>query len=281
MVASEKIFLDIVKEINENSCLYFFYLQINSSSKVDFISKKSWYPIKYTPLIEIKTHLLYSRFRFFFTYDENDNIPVFSNPQTLIKSYNVSINAGYNYRKNLENENNDNNTAKLLIYKLHENSHSKFYSGLNNITAPRYLYNYDLKKLDIHYNSNIKYKSGGILKKESRKTEHEGEEGYVIEMLLYGDYKKADILLETFVNLEKICNPKLYSGNNFDELNKILSEIIANDNISRNNIEIDKKNLKMFEKMNIEEEAEEENDNISQKKSRIHFFKHCGNEAKY
>ena len=108
-VSSEKIYLDIIKEIKENSCLYFFYLQINSPSEIDYLTFNTWYPIKYIPLIEIKAHILYSRFRFFFIYDEKDNIPALTNPQTLIKSYNVSKHAGYNYSKNILNEESINN----------------------------------------------------------------------------------------------------------------------------------------------------------------------------
>jgi hypothetical protein len=224
-VASEKIYLDIIKKLNETSSLYFFYLQINSSSGIDYISLNSWYSIKYIPLIEIKTHLLYSRFRFFFLYNENNNILAFVNPQTLIKSFNSSISCVYNYRKKLENEKSDNNTAKLLFYKFHENSHSKFDCGLNNDSAPRYLYNNDLEVLDNHYNSIIKYKLRRDPDEKNKKTDDEGEEGYSIEMFIYGDYKMTDILLESSNNLHRLCNPKLYIGNNFDELKKIFSEI--------------------------------------------------------
>ena len=65
-VEYEKIFLNIIKEITESSCLYFFYLQINSSYGLDYMTKNTWYKIKYIPLIEIKAHLLLSRYNFFF-----------------------------------------------------------------------------------------------------------------------------------------------------------------------------------------------------------------------
>ena len=273
-LASEKIFLDIIKEINENSGLYFFYLQINSSSEIDYSSLKTWYPIKYIPLIEIKTHLLYSRFRFFFVYNEQDNIPAFLNPQTLIKSFNVSENSGYTYQRNLENEESINNTAKLLIYKLHENSHSKFECGQYSALSPRYLYSYNLKELDIHYNSIIKFKKGEKMEEKDKKTDEEGEEGYAMEMFLYGDYKKTDILLETDANLAKLCDSKLYSSYNFEELNKIISEIL---NETKKSSELTDKINKKYKNL----EKEEKNNNIVQKKDHIYFFHNCSKEARY
>ena len=279
-VASEKIYLDIINELNESSCLYFFYLQINSSSDIDFISLDKWYPIKYIPLIEIKTHILYSRFRFCFIYDDNDKIPAFVNPQTLIKAYNVSEIAGYDYSKKLENEKNTDNTAKLLFYKFHENSHSKFNSGLQNEKSPRFLYNFNLEMLDIHYNEIIKYKFGDEPDQKSKKGDDEGEEGYAFEMFLYGNYKKTDLLFESSANLERLCNSKLYSGNNFNEFNKIFSEIIYDENIIPKDDEkdINKNKLLMIKKMNI---GKKENVNNSKTKNNIYFFKTCRKEAKY
>lgn len=272
-VVSEKIYLDIIKEIKENSRLYFFYLQINSSSEIDYLSLNTWYPIKYIPLIEIKSHILYSRFRFFFIYEEKDNIPALTNPQTLVKSFNVSKDAGYNYSKNILNQKNNNNTAKLLFYKLHENSHSKFSSGLHNITSSRYLYNYDLKTLDIHYNSIIKYKLGREPDKKYKRSDDEGEEEFAIEMFLFGDFKTIDILVESSDDLSKLCNSQLYSGNNFDELHKIISEIKKNEALPLIDIEINKKNNDFYIKSN--------DDNNSKEKNNIYYFKNCGKEGKY
>ena len=277
-VESEKIYLDIIKELKENSCLYFFYLQINSSSDIDYLSLNSWYPIKYIPLIEVKAHILNSRFRYFFIYDDKDNIPAFTNLQTLMKSFNVSKNTGYYYSNNILNEKRINNTAKLLFFKLHENCHSKFGCGLHNITTPRYLYNIDLETLDIHYNSIIKYKYGMEPNSKNKKTDEEGEEGYAIEMFLFGDFKITDILIKSSDDLGELCNTKLYSGNNLEDLHKIISEIIGkvilnliNDEISKNDEEFHKNVLNKNNNIN----------NNCQKKNNIYYFKNCGKEGKY
>ena len=83
-IESEKLFFDIIKKLNTNSGLYFFYLQINSSSGIDYISYNTWYKIKYIPLIKIKAHLMYSRHPFFFIYEKYDNKGAFVNPQNLV-----------------------------------------------------------------------------------------------------------------------------------------------------------------------------------------------------
>ena len=65
-VESEKLIFDIIKKLNENSALYFFYLQINSLSGMDFISLDTWFKIKFIPITQIKAHLLNTRHPFFF-----------------------------------------------------------------------------------------------------------------------------------------------------------------------------------------------------------------------
>ena len=40
-IESEKLFFDIIKKLDENSALYFCYLQINSSSGLDYISSNT------------------------------------------------------------------------------------------------------------------------------------------------------------------------------------------------------------------------------------------------
>ena len=225
-VESEKIFLDIINELNTESCLYFFYLQINSPSGTEYTSFTSWYQIKYIPLIEIKAHLIYNRFRFFFTYKNKCSEPAFVNLQTLVQNYNTSkIISCFRYKKSLEIENNIDNTGKLLIYKLHENSHSKYNCKLNmDNSPPRYLYSYKLDILDSHYDTILDYKSGNNAKNSYKYGEEIGEEGYAIELYLYGDYTKTDLLLNlNGGKLENFCDSKLYSGNNFEALNKLIN----------------------------------------------------------
>lgn len=272
-VESEKIYLDIIKKINENSCLYFFYLQINSSYGFDNISLNTWYKIKYIPLIEIKAHLLYCRYNFFFLYNSPMDVPAFVNPQTLIKSFNSCKKCGYIYKKNLENEKNINNTAKLLIYKFHENCHSKLDCENHKSSSPRYLYNFDLEVLDSHYDTIIAYKLGKELPDTEKKGEDVGEEGYSIELFLYNDYSITDTIMESNDNLEKLCTTELYSGNNFKELKKILSDIIKAKVTKFNKNKNEVKKLNFYSKKNQE--------NNKQKRNRIYYFRNGNIEDKY
>ena len=270
---SKKIYLDIIKQINENSYLYFFYLQIISSYGFDNISLNTWYKIKYIPLIEIKAHLLYCRYNFFFLYNSPLDVPAFVNPQTLIKSFNSCKKCGFIYINNLETEKNINNTAKLLIYKFHENCHSKLDFQNHKSLSPRYLYNYDLKALDSHYDTIIAYILGKELPSSNKKGEDSGEEGYSIELFLYNDYSITDIIMESNDNLEKLCNAELYSGNNFQELNEILTNIIK-DKVK--NVKIHNNEVK---KLNLCNKKTQENNN--QKKNRIYYFRNGIIEDRY
>ena len=193
------------------------------------------------------------------------DVPAFVNPQTLIKSFNSCKKCGFIYINNLETEKNINNTAKLLIYKFHENCHSKLDFQNHKSLSPRYLYNYDLKALDSHYDTIISYKLGKELPASDKKGEDVGEEGYSIELFLYNDYSITDIIMESNDNLEKLCNAELYSGNNFQELNEILSNIIKDNN--------------EVKKLNLYNNKTQDNNN--QKKNRIYYFRNGIIEDRY
>jgi len=277
-VASEKIYLDIIKEINEKSCLYFYYLQINSSSGIDFVSSNTWYQIKYIPLIEIKAHLIYSRFRFFFTYNKFDKEPAFVDLQTLIKNYNVSeIPTGYDYENNLELEESINNSVKLLFYKLHENSHSKCYCKVKKLFSPRYLYNFDLKVLDCHYDTIMEYKKGKNQDNFKKLGEGVGEEGYAIEMFIYDDIAKTDNLLVSSVDLKNFYNSELYSGNNFDKLKELISGIPIENNKDNESIYNQDERKTVVQRLNNMEEYKKN----MEKNNPIEYFKHCKGIGKY
>ena len=277
-VASEKIYLDIIKEINEKSCLYFFYLQINSSSGIDYITLNTWYQIKYIPLIEIKAHLIFSRFKFFFIFDRDDKEPAFVDMQTLIKNYNMSeISTGYDIINNFESEKSANNTIKLLFYKLHENSHSKCNCKITKNFSPRYLYNFDLKVLDCHYDTIMEYKKGKKQDDSQKLGENPGEEGYVIEIFIYGDINKTDNLLNSSIDLSKFCDSHLYSGDDFSILKEMINGIKEDKNSS--NIIVDNiysKQTIVKRKNNIKNYQINTN-----KKNPIQFFKNCNEIGKY
>ena len=225
-VKSEKIIFDIIKKLNENSALYFCYLQINSSSGLDFISSETWFKIKFIPITKIKAHLLYIRHPFFFIYEKSDGKAAFVNPYNLIVNFNSHTCVGYNYINDLENEVDDDNMIKILFLKFHESAHSKFECGIKFDSSPRYFFNFELEKLDSHYDTIAEYKKGAELQNSDKKGINIGEEGYAIEMFLYESIVKTDLLLKSLHGLKQFDNVNLYIGNNFKELNNIFNKLI-------------------------------------------------------
>ena len=279
-VESEKIFLDIIQELKENSALYFFYLQINSLSGLDYDSLNTWYKIKYIPLIRIKAHLLYSRHFFCFTYNNSKNLAAFVNPQTLIVNFNTDEDVGYKFNKNLEFEIDVNNTVKLLFCKFHESAHSKFDCGMKNHSSPRYLLNSDLKKLNACYDIIKEYKNGYKLKDSEKKGEDIGEEDYACEMFLYDTIIKTDLLLSSFNDLKQFKNVNLYIGDNFKDLNELILNVI-NQN-GTNTIKKKKKRINKIKKMNTKKYRNQLLNNDEElKRTPIYFFNNYPLDSRY
>ena len=97
----------------------------------------------------------------------------------------------------------DDNTARVLFIKFHESAHSKFDCGKNSDFTPRYFLNIELEKLDSHYDSITLFKFGKDLADSEKKGTDIGEEGYAIEMFLYGSVMKTDFLLKDFRGLDE------------------------------------------------------------------------------
>lgn len=280
-VQSEKLIIDIFKNLNENSALYFCFLQINSSSGKDFISTDSWFKIKFIPLNKIKDHLINTRYPFFFLYKKDDNKGAFVNPQNLIINFNTSNDVGYNYIKNLELEKNDDNTIRIFLLKLHESSHIKFGCGKGDDSSPRYLLNFELETLDSQYDLITEFKKGAELQTSEKKGEDIGEEGYALEMFLYDSIVKTDYLMKLINDLKEFNNVNLYIQNNFNDLNNMIKNKITNQLIYNEfkkkelkNNEIKARNIKIDKKQKIIEDK-------GIKKTPLYFFKNYPLEANY
>ena len=285
-IESEKLFFDFVKHLKTDSALYFFYLQINSSSGTDYISLDTWYKIKFIPLSKIKAHLMYSRHPFFFIYKINDKKSAFVNPQNLIINFSGSRSVGYFYTNSLVNEKSVDNTARVLFIKFHESAHSKFECGKYSDTSPRYFLNIELEKLDSLYDSIISYKLGKVLNDFKKKGDEIGEEGYAIELFIFGNYIKTDYLLTNFRDLTDFLKTDLYLEKNFEKLNNLFSQ-----HLSKSNIEIIKKyenseqNINQMKSRNIDIDIKTKIDNIEKNKkiikNPIYFFNNYPLEANY
>ena len=220
-VQSEKIYLDVINELNEDSCLYFFFLQINSNSGFDYISLKTFYQIRFIPLIEIKTHLIFTRFRFCFIFKNKLLIPEFINELTLINNFNIEKTiTGYRYKNSLELEENDDITTKLLFFKVRENSKLKLNLRIyKNNSFSKYFYDYDLNIISTHSDTPIKYK----YKKVFNYLHYKTNEHYLFETFLLSSFRRVDKFLGLNGNvMQLISYIKLLSGNLLDLLNDII-----------------------------------------------------------
>ena len=277
-VESEKLMLDIIKNLKENSALYFFYLQINSLSGLDYISLDTWFQIKFISLNQIKAHLLNIRYPFFFLYKKVDEKGAFVNPQNLIINFNTHPDVGYNYLKNLENEMNEDNTIRILFLKFHESAHSKFDSINKKDISPRYLLNFDLEELDSHYDSITSSKKEYKLSDMEKKGDDVGEEGYGLEMFLYGSIAKTDVLLRTLNHLKDFNNVNLYIQNNFNELNNLIKNLKDNQLIYNEYAKKDSK-VNAFQERNVTTIKTPKKNN--EKNTPFFYFKNYPIEANY
>ena len=253
-VQSELIYKDVIMNLTYDSSLYFLYLQLNSNWDFDIISYNFWFKIKKISLTEIQNHLLSDFSPYFFTFNSKDSV-AFTNPQTLLKSYNENEKIGYLYFGNFADTMSIDNTIKLFYIKIHEGSHCKFKGGFNIKKSGRYLLNYDLKVIDCHLDS-IKY---DITHQYSGLGENIGEEGYEAEIYIFGNYKTSDKLLSSRESLESLSNIKLYTGSNFDNLRKeILTKISNEDSMILNENFDNLKDIKNEKKKNENKNNEKE-----------------------
>ncbi len=253
-VQSEIKYRDLIMNLTYDSCLYFLYLQLNSNCDIDIISSNSWFKIKKIPLDEIRNHLLSDFSPYFFTF-YSKSPTAFTNPQTLLKSFNENKGIGYTILDNFAETINLDNSIKLFYIKIHEGSHCKFKGGFNMRKSGRYLLNYDLKVIDCHYDS-IKY---DITQQNSKLGKNIGEEGYAAEIFIFGNYKTSDEVLSSSENLSSLSDIKLYTGPNFENLRKEISTKISGENtmILKENFENSKETKKEEEKKESDDTNEE------------------------
>ena len=165
----------------------------------------------------------------------------------------------------------------VLLYKFHENSHSKFYCNIINDFSPRYLYNFDLEILDSHYDTIIEYKLRKKVNISDKLGESTGEEGYAIDIFLYDDFRKTDILLNSHDDLKAFCDTSLYTGSNFDKLKAMISEIKIEKDIFK--LIFDPPQNRTSNVLRIDN-IDNSQSNIN-RRNRIQFFKNCLEIGKY
>ena len=232
---SELLYRNVIMNLTYDSSLYFFFLQLNSNCDYDMISSNSWFKIKKISLIEIQNHLLSDFSPYFFTFNSGFTV-AFTNPQTLLKSYNENKTIGYFYFDNFAETESLNNTMKLFFIKIHEESHFKFKGGYYMKNSGRFLLDYDLKVIDSHFYS---------IKKDSKLEDNVGKDGYAAEIYILDNYTIIDDLLSSKEELQSLFDIHLYAGKNFNKLKEeILTKIYKGDTISLKEKFENSKNIK-------------------------------------
>ena len=220
-VQSELFFRKTVSQLNDDSSLSFLYLQLNSGSGEDYLTRKEHYKIRMIPLIEIKFHLLKKFFYpYFFTYDSNNNIMALNNVNTQILAFNESNDIGYSRPKKLCELPSENNMIKLAFLKFHEKAHIKFNGNYYDNKEFIYLLNDNFQLID-NKNRNNSNNDAEIL-------ETGGESGNALDFFIFNDYATLCKLMATTKNLSTLNNINLLTRDNFDELRKIVQKLTKN-----------------------------------------------------
>jgi len=225
-VQSELFYRNIISRLNKDSCLVFYYLQLNSGSDIDYLSKSNCYKIRTIPLIEIQNHLLNEFFYpYFFSYESENNTDAVNSAATHIKSYNESRECGYIKPKTLGTVENTQNMIKLTFRKFHEGAHTKYKGDYNYKIEPRYSLNYNLDLIDNKKNK-FSYEM---------KSEIEGEAGEDLLFYIFNDYKTCLKLYSSNEDLSELYDINLFIQGNFDDLRRIVKEkVMSVDRIQSN-----------------------------------------------
>ena len=215
----------IVENLEQDSLLTFIYNQINSGKGKDYMSDTNidCYKLKYIPLSIIKSHLLfnYKDNKYFFIYEKNSSEHAYTEGYSKDIFYNLSsikFNRLTPYSSKKSNLNND--STKIGLLHLHENSHIKFrITDSFNMKSPRGVIQSDLK---LFKNDFLAYNNNN---NDLFNTIKHGESGKALEYILFGDNDAISQLLK-HNNLEKLKDYKLYIENNNKKLTKIKDEIL-------------------------------------------------------
>lgn len=220
-IKSELFYRDIISKINEDSSLFFLYLQLNSGSDIDYTFLNPYYKIKHISLIEIKTYLLTEYFyHYFFTFLADKELIAWNDNKTQVKNYSRSIQI-FSEEEYSKNEYIIDNTVKLALIKFNEYVFTKFKEDNKLLNSPRYLLLDNLNYLD----SNKKINDNKEI------TEFLEGPGQEIERYIFGEEDIVkNIIYSKEKDLSKLYNSELFIQNNFNELNKLVEEFKTNFN---------------------------------------------------
>ena len=214
---------DIIENLKQDSLLTFIFNQLNSGNGFDYLLNTDCYKLKYIPLEIIKFHLLfnYNDNKYFFIYDKDSSEHAYTEGYSKDIFFNLSslefdISTPYKSKGlNLEND-----STKVGLLHLHENSHIKFRTiDSFDIKSPRGVIQNDLKLFyndywDYDNNSDDLFNIGKY-----------GESGKTLEYILFNDNNAISQLLK-HKNIKALKDYKLYIQKDNRDLIKIKDKIM-------------------------------------------------------
>ena len=218
-IQSELFYRNIISNLDNNSSLFFLYLQLNSGADIDFITQNYFYKTKHISLIEIQYHLLYEYFHpYFFLYKGKREIMAWNSNRTQIKNYNINIFDNLRY---LETKFFINDTVKLLLLKMNENGYIKFKGDNEPKISHRLLLNENFEPID-----NPRILNEKIILDGTEINDLIEESDRAIELYIFGEEKIINnIFLSKDIDLSKLYDINLYIERDFSKLKEIINNL--------------------------------------------------------
>ena len=234
-IKGEIFFRSVIKDLDEYSQLFFIYLQLNSGIGINLYDNKTYYRISMIDIDNIKSHLLSLFPKYFFLFD-NENIDdiALTCPNTLVESFNEKK----IFKNDLEMlSGNTDSSMRYSLVQFHETGHGKYDGIANGLNSPRYFLNSSYEPIEQktwEEDKNVINKF--ILNKNEENSIicYKGESGKCIDFYLYKGMPLVILCLINLKNLELLKNINLFTSPSLISLNKIIEEIINN----QENIEI-------------------------------------------
>ena len=135
--------------------------------------------------------------------------------------------------------------------------------------------------MDTHYDTIYEYKNGKKPTNSDKRGEDVGEEGYALEMFLYGNYALTDLLLDSNDDLKQFLNSNLYIQDNLNELNHLFIELMKNSIFSEKYSEEEKKINELKIKIERKKNTSLANNIELSKKTPIYFFHNHSIDSRY
>ena len=121
-----EFFKQIILDLNEESDLLFIYLQIYSGYGLDLINKKRCFKMSMIPIEDIKSEIIETIPKYFYTYFSEEDNYIAKDPITQVISFNKQKLFSYIIENNEYNKKSENNNImNVTIGMLHESGQER------------------------------------------------------------------------------------------------------------------------------------------------------------